>query len=266
MGIPHVAGRDFTASDETDSLPVAIVSEMLVRRHFPGENPLGKRIHVSIGPPGGREYEIVGVVGDIKMTSLEEETRPAVYLPHTQLAIGPMTFVVRTDVAPLSLVPTVGRAVREIDAELPLGDVQTMEEVIDATLARPRVTTVLLTVFAFMALVMAAVGVYGVMAFSVSQRTREIGVRMALGATERLVFRLVVGSALRLVAIGVAAGVALAVALSRFLETVLYETPPLDPGTFAVTTAVLVAVAVLASFVPARRGTRVAPVEALRAE
>ena len=266
MGIPHLAGRDIQESD-TDAAPdVAVVSETLVRRYFPGENPLGKQLHVSIGTAEGMRMEIVGVVGDIKMSSLDGETRPAVYMPHQQLTIGLMTMVARTELEPLSLVQSIAKTVHSIDPELPLADVRTMEEVVDATLARPRTVSVLLTVFALMALVLAAVGVYGVMAYSVSQRTQEIGVRMALGATANSVFRLVLGQALRLVVIGVVAGLIAAGMLTRLLATLLYETEPLDPATFAVTAAVLVLVATFACYVPARRGTRIAPVEALRVE
>jgi putative ABC transport system permease protein len=266
MNIPHLAGRDFSPRDQADSPPVAIVSRTLVNQHLRGEDPLGKRIHVNIGPPGGQAYEIVGVVGDIKIASLEGEVRPAVYLPHPQLAIGLMTLVVRTDLDPMSLVGSVSGAVRALDPELPLADVRTMEEVVDATLARPRVVAVLLSAFAAMALALAGVGVYGVMAYSVAQRTREIGVRMALGATPQSVFRLVYGQALRLIGLGVAAGLAAAAALTRLLETLLYETAPRDPWTFAITALLLVVVALIATCVPARRGTRVAPVEALRAD
>jgi putative ABC transport system permease protein len=266
MGIPHLVGRDFSPSDTVDAPPVAIVSETLVRRHLPGEYPIGKRLHVSIGRPGGITFEIVGVVGDIKITSLEGEMRPAVYVPHTQLAIGLMTLLVRTELDPMSLRNSVAGVVRQIDPLLPLADVRTMEEVVDATLARPRTVSVLLTVFALMALVLAAVGVYGVMAYSVSQRTQEIGVRMALGATTSSIFRMVLGQAFRLIAIGVVGGLIAAGALTRVLEALLYETEALDPMTFAVTALVLALIATLASWIPARRGTRVAPVDALRAE
>jgi putative ABC transport system permease protein len=237
-----------------------------VRRTFPGENPLGKRLQVSIGPADGMDVEVVGVVGDVKFASLDAETRPAVYLPQPQLSIGLLTFVVRTDMAPLSLTNSVAAAVRSFDAEVPLADVRPMTDVVDATLARPRTVSVLLTAFALIALILAGVGVYGVMAYSVSQRTQEIGVRMALGATVESVFRLVLGQALKLVVVGVVAGLLAAALLTRVLETLLFETAPLDPVTFAVTAAVLVIVATLASYVPARRGTRIAPTEALRAE
>jgi putative ABC transport system permease protein len=266
MGIPHLVGRDLAASDRSETPRVAVISETLARRHFAGENPLGRRISVFAGPRDGGPWEIIGIVGDIKMTSLEGEIRPAVYVPHTQLTLGLMTLVVRTEQDPLSLVSTVRGAVRAIDPELPLADVMTMEEVVDATLARPRIVAVLLTAFAVMALVLAGVGVYGVMAYSVAQRTQEIGVRMALGATPQAVFRMVLGQALRLIMAGVVLGLVIAAGLTRLLETLLYQTEPLEASTFAATVIVLIAVATLASYVPARRGTRVAPVEALRAE
>jgi putative ABC transport system permease protein len=266
MGIPHLSGRDVAPSDRADSRRVAVISDSLARKYFPDENPLGRQISVSIGPPGGKPLEIVGVVGDIKMSSLDGEVRPAVYVPHTQLTLGFMTVVVRTEQDPLSLVSTVRQAVNSIDPQLPLADVMTMEEVVARTLARPRAVTALLTVFALLALVLAGVGVYGVMAYSVAQRTQEIGVRMALGATPESVFQMVLGQALRLVAGGVVVGLAAAFALTRLLETLLYETTPLDVATFSATVVVLVVVALLASYVPARRGTRVAPVDALRAE
>lgn len=266
MGIPQLAGRDFNAADLTDSPAVAIVGETLARRHLAGENPIGKRIHVNIGQPGGRDFEIVGVVGDIKLTALDAEIRPAVYIPHTQLAIGMMSFTVRTAQEPEAIATSVARAIHGLDPELPVADAQTMEEVVDATLARPRVVTVLLTVFAALALVLAGVGVYGVMAYSVAQRTQEIGVRMALGATPQSVFRLVLGQALALVLVGVVVGLVAAGALTQFLGSMLYQAEALDLWTFGATALLLVLVATLASYVPARRGTRIAPVEALRAE
>jgi putative ABC transport system permease protein len=266
MGIPRLAGRDFTDADRLETPRVAIISETLARRHFPGENPIGRRLRIAIGPPNGGPWEIVGIVGDIRMNSLEGDLRPAVFLPHTQLAIGLMTIVARTDLEPMSLVSGVAASVRALDSELPLADVRTMSDVVELTLSRPRAVAVLLTAFAVMALILAGVGVYGVMAYSVAQRTQEIGVRMALGATPQSVFGLVLGQALRLVAIGVVAGLVAAAGLTRVLATMLYETDPIEPWTFATTALVLIAVATLASYIPARRGTRVAPVQALRAE
>ena len=267
MGIPQRAGRDFMPSDTWDSPKVAIVSDALVRQQFPNEDPIGKRLAISIGrQPGPFLAEIVGVVGDIKMVTLDGTFDPAVYLPHTQLPIGVMTFVVRTSLEPTSLTSSVAAAVREVDPNLPLADVAAMDDVVDATLARPRTVSALLTVFAFIALVLAGVGVYGVMAYSVSQRTQEIGVRMALGATTQSVFRMMIGDALRLVTIGIVAGLVAAAWLSQFLTAMLFQTQRFDVLTFAVTALVLGLVAAFASYVPARRGMRITPVEALRAE
>jgi putative ABC transport system permease protein len=266
MGIPHLAGRDFTEADTADAPEVAIVSEGLVRRMFPGENPLGRRLFVSIGREEGMQVEIVGVVGDVKFASLDAETRPAVYQPQPQLSIGLMTFVARTPLDPLSLTNSVAAAVRSIDPELPLADVRTMRDVVDSTLAPARTTSTLLTAFALIALVLAGVGVYGVMSYSVSQRTQEIGVRMALGASVSSVFRLIIGQALKLVVAGVIAGLVAAGMLARLLDTLLFETEPIDPVTFATTALVLLLVAACASYVPARRGMRIAPTDALRAE
>ena len=266
MGIPHVMGRDFAASDRDDSPAVAIVNETLVRQHLSDGNPLGKRLHVNVGRPERLDYEVVGVVGDIKLATLDAQVRPTVYLPHTQLALGVMTLVARTGMNPSSLTRSVGAELHAMDPELPLAEVRTMDEVVSATLVRPRVVTVLLTAFATMALALAAIGVYGVMAYSVAQRTREIGVRMALGATPRSVFELVLRQALRPVSIGVVAGLAAAAGLTRPLAALLYETKPLDVPTFIATAVVLLLVATMASYIPARRGTRIAPVEALRAE
>ena len=266
MGIAQRAGRDIADTDRGDAPLVAVVNEELVRRVFPGEDPLGKRLQVAIGRTGLMNVEIVGVVGNIKFASLAAETRPAVFIPLPQLSIGLATLVVRTDLDPLSLSNSIGGAVRSIDPELPLADVRTMEDVVNLTLARARTVSVLITAFAVIALILAGVGVYGVMAYSVSQRTQEIGVRMALGATPQSVFRLVLGQALKLVAIGVVAGLVAAGLLTQMMKTLLFQTAPLDPVTFALTAIVLTAVSTLASYVPARRGTRVAPIEALRAE
>ena len=267
MGIPKIAGRDFSRADVNDSPPVAIVNQTLVRQYFANEDPIGKRLLVRIGSnPDGMNVEIVGVVGDITMTALDAAVNPAVYIPHTQLAIGLMTFVARTSVEPASITQSVARAVREEDPNLPLADVATMEQVVGNTLSRARAVSALLMVFAVIALVLAGVGVYGVMAYSVSQRTQEIGVRMALGATTGSVFTMMLGDAMKLVTIGVVAGVVAAAWLSRFLSSMLFQIGRFDLATFAITTVVLALVATFASYVPARRGMKVTPVEALRAE
>jgi putative ABC transport system permease protein len=187
-------------------------------------------------------------------------------MPHTQLPIGLMTFVVRTSLEPLSLTPSVTAAVRAVDPALPLAEVASMDQVVDATLSQPRTVSTLLAAFAFMALVLAGVGVYGVMAYSVSQRTQEIGVRMALGATTGSVFKMMIGDALKLVTIGLAVGLIAAAWLSQFLTSMLFQIGRFDVVTFVITALVLGSVAALASYVPARRGMKVTPVEALRAE
>ena len=266
MGIPLRAGRDFTDADRDGAPQVAIVSEGVVRQLYPGEDPLGKRLQVAARGPNGQQVEIVGVVADVRLGSLESETPAAVFLPNAQLSIGTMTFVLRTAVPPLSLSNSITEVVRKLDPEVPVADVRTMEHVVSLSVARPKTVSVLLTAFALMALLLAAVGVYGVMSYSVSQRTREIGVRMALGATADSVFRMVLGQALRLVGAGIAGGLVAAALLTRMLETLLFQTEPLAGMTFAATAVVLAVVATLASLVPARRGTRITPIEALRAE
>jgi len=267
MGVPQITGRDFSAADTWESTPVAIVSESLARTQYPNEDPIGKRISIFIGgSPRPNGAEIVGVVSDIRMRNLIDDVRPAIYMPHTQLPIGLMTFVVRTSLEPLSLTSSVTAAVRAVDTAFPLAEVASMTEVVDATLARPRTVSTLLAVFAFLALVLAGVGVYGVMAYSVAQRTQEIGVRMALGATTGSVFTMMIGDALKLVVIGLVVGIVAAAWLSQFLASMLFQIGRFDLVTFAMTAIVLAAVATFASYVPARRGMKVTPVEALRAE
>ena len=260
-----MAGRDFSAADTVDALPVAIVSEALVKEQFGNDDPLGRRLRVNIAHTNGKfdvEWTIVGVVRNIKST-LEAPDRKTIYLPFPQLAGGAMWMFVRTSQDPLSLASSVRGVVQAMDAEVPV-QVGTLEEVVGGTIARPRAISVLVGAFALIALALAAVGVYGVMAYSVRERTQEIGVRMALGATAGSVFRLVIGQALRLVAIGVAAGLVAAGFLTQLLTRLLYDVEPLDPWTFAVTAVALLLVATVASYVPARRGMRMAPVEALR--
>jgi putative ABC transport system permease protein len=267
MGIPQLRGRDFSDADTWDSPPVAIISEALAKQQFPGEDPIGKRLSIVIGgSPRPNGAEIVGVVADIRTRNLTDEIRNCIYMPHTQLPIGLMTFVVRTSLEPLSLTSSVTAAVRAVDPNLPLAEVASMDDVVDATLARPRTVSTLLAVFAFLALVLAGVGVYGVMAYSVSQRTQEIGVRMALGATTGSVFKMMIGDSMKLVAIGLVVGVIAAAWLSQFLASMLFQIGRFDVVTFAITSIVLALVATFASYVPARRGMKVTPVEALRTE
>ena len=265
MGIPQVAGRDFSDSDTVDSVPVAIVSEELVKQQFADGSPLGRRLRINFDHANGRndvEWMVVGVVGNTKST-LDGPVRQTIFVPRTQRPGGGITFFVRTEQDPMLLATSVTGVVRAMEPEAPV-QVRTLEEVVGNTIARPRAISVLVGVFALVALALAAVGVYGVMAYSVRARTQEIGVRMALGATAGSVLRLVLGQALRLVSVGVAVGLVAAAILTRLLERLLYEVEPLDPWTFAVTTLVLLVVATVATYVPARRGMRMAPVDALR--
>jgi putative ABC transport system permease protein len=265
LGIPQVAGRDFADSDTLASPPVAIVSEELVRQQFPDGSPLGRRLRVNVDHGNGRsdvEWTIVGVVGNTRST-LDGPVRQTIFLPRAQRPGRGITLFVRTQRDPLLLANSVTAVVQALEPEAPVG-VRTLEDVIGSSIARPRAISVLLGVFALVALVLAAVGVYGVMAYSVRERTQEIGVRMALGATAGSVFRLVLGQALRLVSIGVVVGLTAAAALTRLLERLLFEVEALDPWTFAVTALVLLVVATIAAYVPARRSMRLAPLDALR--
>jgi predicted permease len=267
MRIPQVTGRDFTDSDTEDSAPVAIVSEELVRQQFPDGDPLGRRLRINVDHANGKddvEWTIVGVVGNIRST-LDGPVRQTIFVPTAQRPGLGVQLLVRTPRDPMRLATAVTGAIHAMEAETPV-NIRTLDAVVGGTIARPRAISLLVGVFALVALALAAVGVYGVMAYSVRERTQEIGVRMALGATATSVFRLVLGQALRLVLIGVAVGLVAAGLLTRLLERLLYDVEPLDPWTFAVTALVLLAVAAIASCLPARRGMNIAPVDALRAK
>ena len=265
LGIQQVSGRDFTASDTVESTPVAIISESLVQQEFGGDNPIGRRLRINADHANGRddvEWTIVGVVGNIK-SSLDGTARQTIYIPTTQRPSNARWVFVRTASDPLALASSVTGLVRGMEAEAPI-EANTLDALIGNTIARPRAISLLVGVFALVALVLAAVGVYGVMAYSVRERTQEIGVRMALGASAASVFRLVIGQALRLVAMGLVAGLIAASLLTQLLKGLLFKVEPLDPWTFALTACVLLAVATLASYIPARRGMQMAPLDALR--
>jgi len=265
MGIPQVAGRDFNDSDTAASEPVVIVSQELVRQQFTDGSPLGRRIRINVEHANGQsdiEWTIIGVVGDTRST-LDGPVRQTMYIPRTQRPGTGLTLFVRTARAPMLLATSATKVVQGMEPDVAVR-VLPLTEVIGNTIARPRAISVLLTVFALLALVLAAVGVYGVIAYSVRARTQELGIRMALGATAGAVFRLVLGHALRLVGTGILVGLAAAAALTRVLQRLLFETEPLDPWTFALTALVLLAVATAASYLPARRSTRLAPLDALR--
>jgi putative ABC transport system permease protein len=268
LGIPILSGRDFTAQDDLKTTPVIIINQTLARRFFPNENPVGKRISTGIGngykqPP---MREIIGVVGDVKQEGLEADVAPAAYVAVAQSPFDVMTFVVRTGADPASVVAAARNEVAAVDKDLPIFDVKTLDQHVSESVAQPHFNTLLLGIFAGLALALAAVGLYGVIAYSVVQRTHEFGVRMALGAEQQDVLRMVLGQGIVLTLAGVGIGVAGALALTRFLGSLLFGIRPNDPATFAAVLLVMTVVALLASYVPARRATRVDPMVALRCE
>ena len=269
MGIPLIKGRDFNESDQHRSTPVIIVTETFVRQHFPNEDPIGRRIKPGISSYEGEKStmrEIVGVVGDVKNVSLSREPRPTFYVPQTQVPFNQMTIVVRTTSDPHSVISAVTKEVGALDKDLPLFSVKTMDEYLAASIAAPRFNTTLLSIFAAVALVLTIVGLYGVMSYSVAQRTNEIGIRMALGAQTGDVLSLVVGQGLKLVLVGLTIGLASAFGLTHLVASLLFGVTAKDPLTFVAVAVLLGLVALLACYLPARRAARVDPMEALRCE
>jgi putative ABC transport system permease protein len=264
MGIAMLDGRDFSERDAGGTPNVVIINETMARRFWPGENPIGKRLTTLFGEPASNE--IVGVVKDIKHTKLTAESGPEVYLPFLQRPLPGMGLVVRTNVEPTSLVPAIRREIQVVDPDLPVSDVRSMGQIIGDMLSQPRFNASLLGIFAGLALVLATVGIYGVMAYSVSQRKREIGIRMALGAQQKDVLRLVVWQAMTLALIGVTLGLVVAYILTRVMTSLLYGVSATDPLVFAGIALLLILVELVASYFPARNATKVDPVLALRYE
>jgi putative ABC transport system permease protein len=266
MGLPLIGGRFFNASDALEGQPVVIINEALARRHFQSEDPVGKRLKFVKPEQDGRWHTIVGVVKDEKQDGLGAEVKPEIYQTHLQSAQNGMTFVVRTATEPGSLIGPVREEIRAIDKDLPPYEIKTMKTVLHESVARERFTMILLATFAAVAVILAAIGIYGVMSYTVMQRTHEIGIRMALGAQPRDVVRVVVGQGMALALIGVAVGLVAAFGLTRVMASLLFGVSSMDAATFAITALLLALVALLACYVPARKTARIDPLRALRYE
>lgn len=265
LNIPIKRGRDFTEADNTTTAPLRfIVNETFVNKYLRGEDPLTKSISVDMNDqnPMG---EIIGVVGDQKEGALDKEAEPTAYYVHAHLPYTAMVFVVRGNSAQ-ALAEPARKSIQEIDPQQPIADVRPMEDIVRETFARQRLSTLLLGAFSLSSLLLASVGIYGVLAYYVASRTREIGVRVALGAAPARISRLVVGSGARMVIIGAAAGLGCALLLSGLMKGLLFGVGPRDPLSFLLAPAALIGVAVLAAYIPARRAARISPVEALRTE
>ncbi|NIO31559.1 MAG: FtsX-like permease family protein [Gemmatimonadetes bacterium] len=263
MGIPLRMGREFTPGDRNGTVRVSVVSESFAHDQFPGESPLGKRIRF-----GGDEpwWEIVGVAADVQHYQVGQTSMPQVYLPFDQRPDRDVNFVIKTSLPPLSLVPAVRTEIETVDPDMPLEGVRTLEQIIAEDISAPRFRTTLLTSFGLTALLLAVVGLYGVISYTVAQRSREMAMRMALGAQQSSILRLVFRDGVPLVAAGVIVGLGGALALTRVLESMLFGVSVNDPVVFAAVPSLLVAVAALAMLIPALRATRVDPVRVLSAE
>ncbi len=269
MGIPLRHGRVFNETDRMESLAVVIVNERFAAKYFPGQDVVGKRIQpgFSADDKGEKMREIIGVVGNVKHLSLKNDDSPEMYLPRTQIPFDVMTLAIRTSVSnPAGLTNAIRKELTALDPSIPLTSVRVFDEYISRSLSKPRFNALLLSIFAGTALLLTAIGIYGVMAYSVAQRTNEIGIRIALGAAQSAIFRLVVGQAMALVGISVVIGLAGAFAATRLLSSLLFGVGVWDPYTFGAIVLLISVVAFLAAWLPARRAANVDPIIALRTE
>jgi putative ABC transport system permease protein len=263
LRIPVMRGRDFTEHDDAAAPPVIIISESMARQFYPNENPLGQRIQIG---NGSKPAEIVGIVGDVRDQELESKGRAAMYEPAAQVPFGSMYFAIRAEREPAALISAVRAIFRDLDAELPLDAVGTVDSLVTTSLSQRRFSMLLMLVFAGLAVALAMIGIYGVISYAVTQATQEIGIRMALGAQRRDVLRMVFSYAGVLIASGLAIGVGVALGTGRFLTSQLFEVKPTDPETYAVVALVLLATGLLACCIPALRAMRVDPLVALRTD
>jgi putative ABC transport system permease protein len=264
MGIRLMRGRVFTPQDDAKAGRVAMINETMARQFFPNEDPIGKRINITNGPDTWRE--IVGIVADIKQYGVDKATSAQSYEPFAQVPFGSLNVVIRTDGSPAALLSAIRPAVYAVDKDQPIGAIRPLEEIVAESIARQRFAMTLLSVFSAVALVIAAVGIYGVMAYNVVQRTGEFGIRMALGAQQGDVLRLVLGQGGKLIGLGLLIGLVATLAASRAMGSMLFNTSAYDPLTLLTITLLLAAVALVACFFPANRATKVNPIEALRTE
>jgi putative ABC transport system permease protein len=264
LKIPVRVGRVFTEADRADTQPVAVIDEILARQYWPGENPVGR--HIRRGNSAAWAT-IVGVVGHVKQSDLAgEDVKGKYYFPVFQMAMPFMSFVVRAPSDPGRLSTALRDAVRAVDPTQPVSQIRLMTRMVNNSLAPRRFVVTVLGVFAAMALAMALIGLYGVISYTVTQRTQELGVRMALGAQPAEILRLVLGQGMKLAGLGALIGLAVSLAVNRFLRNELFRVSAFDPLTFALMATALIAAALLASYIPARRATRVDPMVALRYE
>jgi putative ABC transport system permease protein len=264
LRIPVVRGRTFGAQDTERSPMVAVVDQAFAARYFPDEDPIGRGIDIGNGTDGF--FQIVGIVGDVRHDALDASPRPTMYVPFKQDTFGQMALLVRTTDDPTQFANTARQVVRDLDNALPAFGLSPLTTAVNDSLAQRRFSMLLLSVFAFVALFLAAVGLYGVVAYTVSLRTQEIGVRMAIGAEPAHVLRLVIGGGMKLAIAGVIVGIAAALGLARFVSTMLFNVTPFDPASYTITALVLLGVSVLACYIPARRAMAVDPLVALRQE
>ena len=264
MRIPLLRGREFDQRDVATSSMVAIVNESMARQFWPGEDPIGKRFRM--GDTKGPWKTVVGVVGDVLHKGLDAPHTIQVYLPNTQFTDSMVILAVRTSNEPASIAAAVRAEISALDPQVPISEVATMDDVVSASVANQRFGAFLFLLFGAVALVLTAVGIYGVISYGVAQRTHEIGIRLALGAGRREVLKLIVGETMRPALLGAALGLCAAFGLTRLLTGLLYNVKPTDPPVFAAVLLLLIAVAWLASYIPARRATRVDPMVALRYE
>ncbi len=264
MRIPLLRGRFFSELDSPSNPNVTIISETLARRFFPNQDPIGRQMRFGFPPNGNVLREIVGVVGDVRDVALSQKPGPMMYVPFAQAPLYGGEVVVRSSLSPSSLAAGIRQAVHSIDKDLPVTDVESFPQALGASIAQERFRTFLLSSFSGIALILAAVGIFGVISYSASQRTHEIGIRMALGAQQRSVARLILGHGAKLALLGLSAGTVAALLLTRLMASLLYGVSATDPLTFGSVALVLSGVAMAACYIPARRAMRVDPMVALR--